>query len=276
VNRIWTFSDNTKLKHSVEPYFNIDRVSAIDNFDRLVQIDSTDLVVGGSTRIAYGIANRFFRKPSGGRSREVLTATLGQSYYTDARAAQYDRNYLTSFGTAPNHFSPLALTVRAAPTERISANFRTEYDTRFHAFRQMSADGSIVLGNWLNSTAGWSQRRLVEGLPGYDDPARLDHYLNATTNMRFKKNRFGGLHQFNYDVLHGSFLQQRFMAYYNAQCCGFAIEYQTWDLSRIAASPIAQDHRFNFSFNLAGIGTFANIFGAMGGGQGSPMGGARY
>ena len=64
-------------------------------------------------------------------------------------------------------------------------------------------------------------------------------------------------------------LQQRLVAYYNAQCCGFAVEYQAYDLSRLGFSPVQQDNRFNFSFTLAGIGTFANFFGALGGTPGA-------
>jgi len=57
--------------------------------------------------------------------------------------------------------------------------------------------------------------------------------------------------------------------YYNSQCCGIAAEYQTFDYG---TSPVArgiqQDHRFNLSFTLAGVGTFSNLFGAFGGQQG--------
>ena len=35
-----------------------------------------------------------------------------------------------------------------------------------------------------------------------------------------------------------------------------------------AARGLTQDHRFNLSFTLAGIGTFSNLFGAFGGQQG--------
>ena len=62
------------------------------------------------------------------------------------------------------------------------------------------------------------------------------------------------------------------LAYYNAQCCGFAVEYQTYDFSGLSYSPVQKDKRLNFSFTLAGIGTFANFFGAMGG----PGGNGRY
>jgi LPS-assembly protein len=273
-NRIWSFERSRyaeKLKHSIQPFFNIQRISGIEVFDRIVRLDSIDTVVGSTTRVGYGVSNRFYRKPRGGRSTEILNVTLGQTYYTDARAAQYDRYYRTSNGTSPSKFSPLSLTVRAHPTETLTANYRAEYDTRYEAFRSMAADGSFEWGGWLQTIAGWSQRRFIEELPGYNDPSRLDHYLNALTNLRFKQNRFGGMHHFNYDVLRGSFLQQRFMAYYNAQCCGFAVEYQSYDLSQLGFSPVAEDNRFNFSFSLAGIGSFANFFGALGGG-----GGPRY
>ncbi len=79
-----------KIKHSIEPYFNVQRISPIDDFAQFVQIDGIDTIVGKVTRVAYGVNNRLFRKPGGGgRSTEMLTVALGQSYYTDARAAQY-------------------------------------------------------------------------------------------------------------------------------------------------------------------------------------------
>jgi hypothetical protein len=58
-------------------------------------------------------------------------------------------------------------------------------------------------------------------------------------------------------------------AYYNAQCCGVGIEYQTYNYgSGFAGQGITEDHRFNVSFTLAGVGTFSNLFGAFGGQQG--------
>ena len=59
------------------------------------------------------------------------------------------------------------------------------------------------------------------------------------------------------------------MGYYNAQCCGFALEFQQYNLTGISSSPVPADSRFNFTITLAGIGSFSNPFGAMGGGSGS-------
>jgi hypothetical protein len=39
-----------------------------------------------------------------------------------------------------------------------------------------------------------------------------------------------------------------------------------FDLSRLGTrAPVVEDRRFNFSFTLAGIGSFSNFFGALGG-----------
>jgi hypothetical protein len=158
----------------------------------------------------------------------------------------------------------------------MTAQFRAEYDTQFHALRTMTANGTVGFGDWLHATAGWSQRRFIEGLPGFDDPTRLDHYLNANTNWKLWDHRIVGMYNFNYDILRSRFLQQRFSTGYNAQCCGFALEYQQYNLTGISSSPVPEDHRFNFTITLAGIGTFANIFGAFGGTSGTGTTGASY
>jgi len=80
--------------------------------------------------------------------------------------------------------------------------------------------------------------------------------------------RVGGSYTFNYDLKQSSFLQQRVTAYLNSQCCGVAIEYQTFNYGgSLSAYGLQQDKRFNLSFTLAGIGTFSNLFGAFGGQQ---------
>jgi len=165
---------------------------------------------------------------------------------------------------------------------------RAEYDTQFGALRTISANGTYAVGNWLQTSAGWSQQRYVPGLAGFNDPTRLTHYLNGTAVSRLLNNRYGVTYTFNYDLARhevtledgtselrrGGFLQQRLVGYYNAQCCGFAVEYQVYNYGQsgvfaLLASPTGkfQDRRFNFSFTLAGIGTFSNLFGALGGGQ---------
>jgi hypothetical protein len=52
---------------------------------------------------------------------------------------------------------------------------------------------------------------------------------------------------------------------YYAQCCGFGLEVQNFHYPQVSSFPIPADRRINFSFTLAGLGTFSNFFGAFGG-----------
>jgi hypothetical protein len=256
-----------RFKHVIEPTLVVQRVTAIDNFDRIVQLEGVDYIVGNVTRLGYGLNNRLYAKKD--VAREILSVVVGQTYYTDARAAQYDQNYQSSFsGTRPTNFSPVSLLVRTSPTERLQGEFRTEWDHSVGAFRTFSANGTVS-GNTLQVTGGWSQRRYIPDLPGFDIPELADHYLNAAVSIRGLQNRVGGTYSFNYDFRRDSFLQQRYLAYYNAQCCGIGVEYQTFNFqSGFAGLLVPQDRRFNISFTLAGIGSFSNVLGAFGGQQG--------
>jgi hypothetical protein len=94
---------------------------------------------------------------------------------------------------------------------------------------------------------------------------RPSQFFNSNLNLRFQQNRYGFIHQLNWDVKSQSLLQHRIAGYYNAQCCGFSAEYQFIDLTRVASSYVPQDSRFHFSVTLGGIGNVSNIFGAMSG-----------
>jgi LPS-assembly protein len=267
VNRIFdtpggAFGD--RLKHVIEPTFTVRRVTAVDTFDRTVKLEGTDWERGNLTSYTYGLSNRLYGKKD--VAREIVTATISQSYYTDPLAAQYDPRYNSTYrSTATGNFSPVTLQVRTSPMPALQAEFRTEIDSKVHAIRTLAASGTFNHSDWLSTSAGWSQRRFIEELPGFNDPARADHYLNAAVNLRSRTNRIGGYYSFNYDLLRDNFLQQRYSAYYNAQCCGIGVEYQTFNYQGAAFFVgVPQDRRFNLSFTLAGIGTFSNLFGAFG------------
>ncbi len=276
--KVWDTPDSSyseRMKHVIEPWVNLRRVTAIDNFDQIVQLEGTDSIVGNVTQFSYGLNNRLYARRATGAgpsvAQEILTVSVEQSYYTDENAAQFDRQFQTSFqGTPPSNFSPVSIIARANLTSDLSGTLRAEYDTQFWALRTMSADARIQVGGWLDQTAGWSQRYFIEGLSGFDNTDNLDHYLNSFTNLRTRDNRLGGVYQFNFDIQRGRLLQQRLVAYYNAQCCGISLEYQAFNLEGLGSrARVDQDRRFNLTFTLAGLGTFSNMLGAFGVGTGA-------
>jgi LPS-assembly protein len=280
LNRIWNRPGSAyaeKLKHTVEPWMNIQRVTAIELPSRIVRLDSTDYVVGGVTKIMFGLNNRLYAKRKGGgdkgRSREIVNVAIRQTYYTDALASTVDPNYATSFGSVvPQKLSPVSLAARFSPGDSLNATFRTEYNTYVNALMTLGAAGTYAFRQNAMVSAGWSQRRYIKDLAGYNDPTRTNHYLNADATLRFKQNRYGGGISFNYDIKNAYFLQRRFVGYYNAQCCGVTTEFQTYDFGGVSYAgglrpTVTKDHRFSISISLAGIGSFSPPFGAMGGTQ---------
>ncbi len=273
--KIWDTPDtdySERMKHLIEPWISVERTTAVDNFDQIVRIDSTDSIVGNTTRLRYGIDNRLYARRGDSGAQEFLTIGVEQTYYTDERASQFDQQFLTSFQqTAPSNLSPLALTVRAAITEGMDGSLRAEYDTHFMALRTIRADADIAFSDRLFQRAGWSQRRFIEGLSGFDNKDFLDHTLNSFTNFRARDNKWGSVYQFNYDVQLGRMVQQRMRFYYNAQCCGIAIEYQTYNLANLGfrlRHQEPQDRSLYFAVTLAGLGTFSTPRGAFGPGTG--------
>ena len=253
-----------RFKHSVEPFVNITRTSSIDNFDRIVQTDGVDGIIGNATSYTYGLNNRFYAKRKTAalsQAQEFINVSLSQSYYSDARQSQYDRQYATSTGAPPSHFSPIFLGLRVTPTRELEGRLNAEFDSHYRELRTLSAGGSYNWTNRVQTSASWSQRYFIEGLSGFSDPNYLDHYLNMSVNTHTRDNRFGGLYSFNYNILQSKLMQQRITGFYNAQCCGIAFDYQTYNFNYTSTLPA--DHRFFLSFTLAGLGNFSPFSGGL-------------
>jgi hypothetical protein len=112
----------------------------------------------------------------------------------------------------------------------------------------------------------WSKQGYIPQLVGYNDPTILSQAVNAQTNVHTRDNGLGGIYSFSYDLTQGRLLNQRLSAFYNSQCCGVAIDYQTFNYGGVTAGlPVPSDHRFFLSFTLAGLGNFSPFNGAMSG-----------
>jgi LPS-assembly protein len=270
--KVWDTPDNgyaEKYKHTIEPMFTIQRLTSFDDYDRIPKLEGYDFTYGGTTRIAYGIVNRFTAKRRAGesaaRTRDFLTLGLTQSYYSDPNASLYDFSAypLNYFGRAPSNFSPLNFSANFSPNPRTNITTRLDWDDRAGEFQSIRLNGSYGLREWLDVNGGWSQRKFSF------DPTRPDKFFNAGTTLKTKGNRIGGTYAFYYDIGRSTMLDQRIIGYYNAQCCGIVIEYQEMNYPQYSAYAVPQDRRFNIGFTLAGLGTFSNFLGAFGGNTGT-------
>lgn len=285
LSRVFTpnnaFAD--RLKHLVEPNVTVLRRTAIDEFDQVPNVGLYyDTVVGSVTQVNYGITNRFLLRrggtptagsPAAGAPREFMSVGLSQSYYSDPVASRFDPQYQSGVqgqGRESN-FSPVALTVRSTPSTISTASLRLEWDHHLNKISNLSAQTGLNHRN-AQVTGGWSRSQYYNcgALPiSLCNPAFTNHNLNAGSVLKFADGRMGGAYTINWDIERGTVVQQRWTGYYNAQCCGFVIEYQEFNFGTLnPAFPVPKDRRFNIGFTLAGVGTFSNPFGTFGTGGG--------
>ncbi|MGC4086061.1 MAG: LptA/OstA family protein [Vicinamibacterales bacterium] len=270
--RVWNTPNNgyaERFKHTIEPFFNAERTSAIDDYAKIVKIEGTDYTYGSTTRYTYGLNNRFYAKRKVGavsQAQEILALEVSQTYYSNAAASTVDTRFVTSTTTTtPNNFSPVAINLRATPTQAVNGNVRAEIDSRYRQLRQMSASGTVNLRQQLLSTVTWSHSFYIKDLAGFNDPDNLSHYLTLQSTLQTRDRKYGAVYSFNYDIQRSAMLQQRISGFYNAQCCGIAIDDQRYNYSGLPSYIVPADHRFFMSFTLAGLGNFSPFSGALGG-----------
>ncbi|PYR06806.1 MAG: hypothetical protein DMF99_24935 [Acidobacteria bacterium] len=271
-NRIWDTPQSSyaeKFKHTIEPFLNVQETTSVDNFRQILVTDGIDNVTGG-TNLAYGVANRFYAKRritpgQPAQAREIVDVELTQTYYTNQLQALFDLQYQTAQlgGGTASHFSPVKLSVRATPTNDVNATVAAEFDNRYHSMRTISASTTYAWTSRLQTNVGWTKYGCIPQLT--PDCSNLTHFINASTNAHTRDNRFGSTYQFNYDITRGSMLNQTITGFYNAQCCGLAFQYQTYNYGAGSAIGAAADHRFFLSFTLAGLGNFSPFNGALSG-----------
>jgi LPS-assembly protein len=263
-----------RLKHIIEPAFSVSRRTEIPNQSRIPNATGYDIIVGGVTQMNYGLTNRLMvRKerpgqPQSGAPREMLSVQVRQSYYTDATASRFDTSYSYGYNNrAANSFSPIAMTARATPIMSTAIDYRLEYDPKATSTSPkllgMSLNG-VLRSARADISGGWS-RQAFATRTATGQVTAANNYLTSTADIRLLDRKIGGHATFNYDVARSTLLNQRYMAYYSAQCCGVSFEYQAFHYPNSSQFLLTQDRRFNMSFTLAGVGSFSNFFGAFGG-----------
>jgi hypothetical protein len=83
-NRVWDTPDldyAEKFKHTIEPFFGLQRTSLIENYDRVVAgVDAG--IIGGVTSYSYGINSRLYAKRRLGQTsqaQQIASLAVGQT-----------------------------------------------------------------------------------------------------------------------------------------------------------------------------------------------------
>ena len=262
--KIWDTPDSgysERMKHVIEPAFTIDYTTGIDNVQRTpILTDTSDFVIGGTSRATYGLTNRFMYRGKTvdgvrGQTREFVTVGIQQTYYSNSESSKYDTSYSSSnTGRKPVNLSPISFNARVSPSARVDANTRVEYDVNGLGLASLGV-GSTVSAGLASGSLQFSRQHLSVN-------SKPNSYFSGSTSLHSPNGHFTGTYALSWDLTHSTIVTQNVLATYMAQCCGLQMEFQKFHL--VSSAPIPSDRRFNFSFVLAGLGSFSNFFGAFG------------
>ena len=254
-----------RMKHLIEPTFALEYLPTINNSARVLTLtDSTDVILGGATRLTYGLNNRLLYRArtldgSAGSTVQFLTVGVQQTLYLTPNASLNDNQYIsTSFRTRAVDVSDVAVNIKVTPSGRLDSTTRFEYDLQGEGLHVMTTGTTAQLGQ-SSTTINYSRYRRRPS-------SRPESSLSWSAALNLLEGRARGAYAFTWDIGGAGILSQTIALSYLAQCCGIQADFQKFNYPRASSNfPIASDRRFNVSVVLAGLGTFSNFFGAFGG-----------
>lgn len=278
--KVFHHQDGTPwFKHIIEPFVEYRRIAGIDEFDRTLRVDESD-VIANTNEITYGVSNSFLIKRdsgdgSGPQPHELFNLTLMQKYFFDptfggalqegVRNQFFPINTLSgfAFGAIKRDVSPLNIRARLRPTPTVFADVRLNYDTKFHDIRDFIVGAGITKGLFSISQSWYYTRHIAVDHFRSDlkfDPSTLPGnqmdisafvgtpahgpYGGFTVSYDFRDKLF------NDGMRDRKLINLTTTAGWAWDCCSLNIQTITFNAG------IRDENRIVFAFTLKGIGTF--------------------
>jgi LPS-assembly protein len=247
-----------KFKHVIETEATYEYVTGIDNFQKIIHFDATD-ILSDTNQLTLSMTNRLYRKDKNGNVSEVLTWRVAHARYFDptfgGAVRDNERNIVLSaveltpiaFLNGPRNYSPIVSTLSLNPYPFFSIDWRTNYDPLSKRFLDQSYGVNLRHGKYFGGVSDTAIKTDPLLIPQNNQIAFGGGYGSANrTGWNFSGNVF-------YDLLLGRRLFDFVNASYNTNCCGFSFQLRNFNLG------IRQENQYLFSFQVANIGSFGSL-----------------
>jgi LPS-assembly protein len=247
-----------KLKHIIEVQATYEYVTGIDEFQKIIHFDATD-IISDTNQLTIWITNRLYRKDKFGNVSEFLTWRLGQARYFDptfgGAVLPGVRNVVLAseelspyaFLNGPRTYSPVVSQLSVNPYSFLGFDWRVEYDPLRHkiiddAFSVNIRHGlySVGVGDTSITTSPLlvPQANQITLGGGYGSTNRKGWNAAAVTVR---------------DLLARRTLFEFIQGSYNTNCCGFSVQLRRFNIG------IRDENEWLFSFSVANIGSFGSL-----------------
>ncbi len=246
-----------KLKHVIEPRAGFRDVRGIEDFDRIIRFDETDIL--SNTREAdLSITNRFYVKRKDQVS-EVLSWQIWQRRYFDPtfggavvpgrRNVVLSQSQMTpyAFLDEPRHYSPVISSLRMSPKPNWGIEWRSDYDPRRGKVTNSGFTSDARFSKYFFSLG----HNHVRSIPLLSPSANQFRALVAVgnENKRGWNAAFNTIYDFRVSVMQFATTQVT----YNTDCCGWSVQYRRFNVGS------RNEHQFIAAFVVANIGSFGTL-----------------
>ncbi len=246
-SRVFASGEN-KLKHVIEPKFEVRYSTKTDNRDRLIRVDRFDKPA--FSYAGFSLTSRLLGKSSGAASsRELLSYTISQQYFFDPAEANNDQLIDGEFP----RFSELKHTLRLRPGGDFVFDAGLEYNHYIHAPARLNLSASYQRpGAPLGGSLSYSVLRV---------PSRPKDYKGNRSNLTGKVNfDLQGFpikleSRVDYDFIDKRLLHGSFNIRFDYQCLVFTTEFKVFSWLGESYS------QFRFGVSLGNLGAVGDFFG---------------
>jgi LPS-assembly protein len=246
-----------RVKHVIETRAGFRWVRGVDDFSRIIRFDELDLLAN-TREMDYSVTQRLYAKRAG-VVQEVWSWELRQARYFDPTfgGAIEDgrRNVLESqirltgysFLDSARDYSPVASSMRIAPTPNLGVEWRSDYDPLRRRIANSGIIGNFRRDNLFISGGHYQVRsspilspsaNQLLALIGWGRPNMRGWSAGFTSNYDFRENRM----QF-----------ATTQVTYNSECCGLSFQYRRFNFGA------RQENQFRVAFAIANIGSFGTL-----------------
>jgi LPS-assembly protein len=246
-----------KVKHAIEPRASFRHVSGVQDFNKLIRFDETELL-SNTTEAEFSLTNRIFAK-KGETVSEVFSWQLWQRRYFDpdfgGAVLPGRRNVVLSsvqltpftFLDGPRRYSPVVSVLRTQPQPGFGIEWRSDYDP----LRGHMVDSSF--------TADWHLAKYF--IAASHNHVRSSPLLSPNANQVSGRIGFGNQTSRGwnaaftavYDYRAGIMQFATTQVTYNTDCCGLSVQYRRFSFGS------RNENQFRVAFAVANIGSFGTL-----------------
>jgi LPS-assembly protein len=246
-----------KIKHVIEPRATYRYVSGIQDFNRVIRFDDTD-ILSNTHEVEYSLTNRLLAKDAAGNISEIFSWQLWYKRYLDptfgGAVIPGQTNVLAStvditgipFLDRPRYQSPVVSVLR------YQSNINMEWHTDYDPVRGGIIDSGVSVDRRVSNVFVSFGDYLLKSNPllRFDGSNQLRGQVSyGSDNRRGLNVGFSAFYDYRLSVL--QFAQSQVT--YNTDCCGFNIQYRRFSFGT------RNENQFRVAFAVSNIGSVGTL-----------------